>query len=322
MVSIIIPNYNHAPYLKRRIDSVLAQTYEDYELIILDDKSTDNSCEVIDNYKNNPKVSKIIYNEENSGSTFKQWNKGISLAKGEYIWIAESDDIADPTLLETLFTGIKETDATIAYCDLYKIDSKDNNTGNWRYRYQDNFDTSLFHSDFSMIGEEYINNYLSFENTIPNASGVLFSKDAYLAIGGADEDIRYCADWLLWLKLLTKGKVFYTNQKLNYFRRHEGSVITSLFNDNNSNNNVDLFREKYTILMKLRYLEFLKERKDKTSFYKHFKNTIANDSMIEFIFLWKNKKYKKALSYLYLSFTYSSDLLFIPKYILFKLKNR
>ncbi len=318
MVSIIIPNYNHSRYLRKRIDSVLTQTYQDFELIILDDKSTDNSKDVIEEYRSNSQISHIIYNEKNSGSTFKQWNKGVALAKGEYIWIAESDDIADPTLLETLFAGIKEADATIAYCDLYKIDSKDNNTGNWRYRYQDNFGTSIFHSNFSMIGEEYINKYLSFENTLPNASSVLFSKDAYLAVGGADEDIKYCADWLLWLKLLTKGKVFYTNQKLNYFRRHEGSVITSIC----SNDNIDLFREKYTILMKLRYLEFLKERRDIPSFYKKFKNTIANDSMIEFIFLWKNKRYKKALSYLYLSFTYSSDLLFIPKYILFKLKNR
>ncbi len=317
MVSIIIPNYNHASYLKRRIDSVLTQTYQDFELIILDDKSSDNSSDVIECYRNHPKVSQIIYNEINSGSTFKQWNKGVSLAKGKYIWIAESDDIADSSLLETLLNGIERSGSTLAYCDLYKIDSEDTNTGRWRYRYQDNFDISIFNSEFSMTGVEYINKYLSFENTIPNASGVLFSKDAYLTIGGADEDVRYCADWLLWLKLLTKGSVFYTNQKLNYFRRHEGSVITSI-----CSNNADIFREKYTILMKLRYLDFLKEMEEKPFFYKKFKNTIANDSMIEFIYLFKNKRYKSALSYLYLSFIYSSDLLFIPKYILFKLNSR
>lgn len=317
MVSVIIPNYNHSPYLKRRIDSVLAQTYKDFELIILDDKSTDNSRDIIDSYRNNPKISKIIYNEENSGSTFKQWNKGVSLANGEYIWIAESDDIADSLLLETLLAGIQKTDSVLAYCDLYKIDANDNNIGNWRYRYQDNFDVSIFGADFSMKGDGYINKYLSFENTIPNASGVLFSKEAYLAIGGVDEDIKYCADWLLWLKLLSKGNVFYTSQQLNYFRRHEGSVITSL-----CNNTVDLFREKYTILMKLRYLKFIKESNHKPFFLEKFKNTIANDGMIEFIFLWRNGKYKRALSYLYLSFIYASSLLSIPHQVLFKLKNR
>ena len=94
MVSVIIPNYNHAPFLKERIDSVLNQTYDNFEVIILDDKSTDNSKEVIANYRGHSKISHIVYNEENSGSTFKQWQKGFSLAKGDYIWIAESDDVA------------------------------------------------------------------------------------------------------------------------------------------------------------------------------------------------------------------------------------
>lgn len=71
LVSIIIPNYNHAPFLKERIDSVLNQTYDNFEVIILDDKSTDNSKEVIEVYRSHPRISQIVYNEENSGSTFK-----------------------------------------------------------------------------------------------------------------------------------------------------------------------------------------------------------------------------------------------------------
>ena len=92
LVSIIIPNYNHAKFLDERIQSVLNQTYQNFELIILDDKSSDNSVEVINQYKDDPRVSSIIINKDNSGSTFKQWYKGIEIAKGEIIWIAESDD--------------------------------------------------------------------------------------------------------------------------------------------------------------------------------------------------------------------------------------
>ena len=77
MVSVIIPNYNHAKYLEERIDSVLNQSYKDFEVIVLDDYSTDNSKEVINKYAGHPKVSHIILNEENSGSTFKQWHKGF-----------------------------------------------------------------------------------------------------------------------------------------------------------------------------------------------------------------------------------------------------
>ena len=83
LVSVIIPNYNHARYLDERIQSVLNQTYQNFEVIILDDKSTDNSVEVINQYKDDLHVSCIIVNEENSGSTFKQWHKGFELAKGE-----------------------------------------------------------------------------------------------------------------------------------------------------------------------------------------------------------------------------------------------
>ena len=103
LVSVIIPNYNHAPYLKERIDSVLSQTYKEFEVLILDDCSSDESKEIIESYRNNKHISNIVFNEKNTGNTFIQWNKGISLAKGKYIWIAESDDVAKPTFLGLCF---------------------------------------------------------------------------------------------------------------------------------------------------------------------------------------------------------------------------
>lgn len=76
-VSVIVPNYNHALFLEQRIESILNQTFQDFEVIILDDCSTDNSKKIIEKYRTHPKVSKIIYNDVNSGNTFKQWNTGI-----------------------------------------------------------------------------------------------------------------------------------------------------------------------------------------------------------------------------------------------------
>ena len=101
-VSIIIPNYNHAPYLKQRIESVLSQSYQNFEVILLDDRSTDNSWDILQAYKGHEKVSHCLRNDRNSGSPFIQWQKGIEIAKGEWIWIAESDDWADESLLESL----------------------------------------------------------------------------------------------------------------------------------------------------------------------------------------------------------------------------
>lgn len=93
LVSIIIPNYNHAAFLQQRLNSVFQQTYQNFEVILLDDASTDASVAILNEYKDHPKVSHLVINERNSGSPFKQWQKGIALAKGEYVWIAESDDI-------------------------------------------------------------------------------------------------------------------------------------------------------------------------------------------------------------------------------------
>src|SRR5262245_4202511 len=98
-VSVIIHNYNHCRYLGQRIDSVLNQAFGDFELLILDDASTDASHEVLARYYAKPRV-RIVVNTRNSGSAFPQWNRGIGLAKGDYIWIAESDDDADSHFLE------------------------------------------------------------------------------------------------------------------------------------------------------------------------------------------------------------------------------
>ena len=106
-VSVIIPNYNHARFLRQRIESVLGQTYQDFEVILLDDCSTDESRSIISEYAKNPRV-RIEFNETNSGSTFKQWNKGVRLARGEYVWMAESDDYADERLLERLVKVLDE----------------------------------------------------------------------------------------------------------------------------------------------------------------------------------------------------------------------
>src|SRR5262249_51524204 len=90
-VSVIIPSYNHGRFLARRFDSVLAQTYRDFEILFLDDASTDDSLQVFAKYSGHPLI-RAFNNDRNSGSTFKQWNRGVRDAHGEYIWLAESDD--------------------------------------------------------------------------------------------------------------------------------------------------------------------------------------------------------------------------------------
>ena len=224
-VSVIVPSYNHAQYLEERIESILQQTYTEFELILLDDLSPDHSAEILNKYKNHPKVSHCIINEKNSGSTFHQWNKGMSLAKGELIWIAESDDVADATFLEKLVTHfIQNPNLVLAYSQSYRMNAQGEVTGSWK-DFTDDVDPILFANDFEMSGLEYINRFLNRQNTVPNASGVLFKKQTFLDVGGANPSLRFIGDWEIWAKIISQGDLFYTAECLNYFRYHDTSVI-------------------------------------------------------------------------------------------------
>lgn len=220
-VSVIIPNYNHERYLKQRIDSVLNQTYQDFELIILDDQSKDNSKTVIETYRSHPKVSQIVYNNVNSGSTFKQWNKGIKLAQGELIWLAESDDDASKFFLEEMVSRFDQNPKLgIVYCDSYYINeqsAKIKCTHLWK---NERFSTTRWDHDFENSGINEVNNYLIFHNIIDNASSALFKKETLFKAGLADESFRYAGDMYLYTKLLLISDVAYVSKPLNYFREH------------------------------------------------------------------------------------------------------
>ncbi len=221
-VSVIIPNYNHCVYLGRRIESVLKQTFRDFEIILLDDHSTDDSVSLIKSYEGHSKISKIILNETNGGSTFKQWNKGIKEAKGEYIWIAESDDYADETFLETLIKLAEAyPSAGIAYCESWAIDEKETlltKVSNYEV------DPKRWKSDFFNSGRDECARYMVLHNTIPNASAVLFKKEVYQKAGPADESMRLAGDWLQWVKMLLISDVVFVAQPLNYYRTHTSTV--------------------------------------------------------------------------------------------------
>ncbi|HHQ4535035.1 TPA: glycosyltransferase family 2 protein, partial [Aeromonas veronii] len=99
-VSVIVPNYNHAPYLQQRLESIYRQTYENIEVILLDDCSSDNSIEILTDFSSRfPNRTICSFNDVNSGGVFRQWKKGLGIASGELVWIAESDDFCSDDFL-------------------------------------------------------------------------------------------------------------------------------------------------------------------------------------------------------------------------------
>lgn len=254
-VSVIVPNYNHAEYLRQRLDSILNQTYPLFEVIILDDCSTDNSRDIIDQYRDHNKVAKIIYNETNSGSTFKQWNKGIKSAKGELIWIAESDDFADTNLLQSLQHEFDlDQQLGIAYAQSNMVNERNEVTGSWQ-TWTDNLDAELFKNRFKITGKEYLEQFLIYKNTIPNASAVLFRKKFYEVVGGADENVLESGDWLTWIKILSVSDIVYLPWHLNNFRYHDKSVIARA-----RKNSGEQYIGADAIIMRINVHKFLKDR--------------------------------------------------------------
>src|SRR5580658_575463 len=217
-VSVIIPNYNHAPYLKQRIDTVLGQTFQDVEVIILDDCSKDNSRDIIQSYASDPRVT-IVFNETNSGCVFKQWNKGLKMASGKYIWIAESDDYSAPTFLETLVNRL-DADSSLAlvFCDSYRVFNDEVTTARKRWFGES---AHLYEQDFTSPGKDYVARLMIFGNPIANTSSVVFRRSLAEQIGWADETFLLSGDWLFWIKLLEKSNLAYIATPLNYYRYHE-----------------------------------------------------------------------------------------------------
>ena len=222
-VSVIIPNYNHARFLPRRIESVLHQTYQDFELILLDDCSTDDSRSILSKYADDPRV-RMEFNVKNSGSTFKQWNKGVGMARGEYVWIAESDDYADERLLEKLVVRLdSEPNVVFSYCRSWRV-SADGGISGFLDSYLTDLDTQRWTADFWADGREECQNYLVQRNTVANASAVLFRREVYEQVGGADESLVLCGDWKLWAAMALTGRIAYLGEPLNYNRFHDASV--------------------------------------------------------------------------------------------------
>jgi glycosyltransferase involved in cell wall biosynthesis len=222
-VSVVVPNYNHARFLRKRLDSILAQTYQDFELILLDDCSTDDSREILRGYASHPDV-RPEFNDANSGSPFKQWNKGVRLARGKYVWIAESDDYAEPRLLERLTAALDaDPNVTFAYCRSRCV-TEDGRLGHFADYHLRDPNPNRWTVDSCVDGRDLCREYFAWYTPIANASAVVFRKGAYDRVGGADETMRLCGDWKLWATVALEGKVAYVAEPMNYFRFHENSV--------------------------------------------------------------------------------------------------
>jgi glycosyltransferase involved in cell wall biosynthesis len=224
-VSVIVPNYRYGRYLEERLQSIIDQSLRPHEIIFLDNASPDDSVEVARRMgRHSPVPFEILVNEKNNGSTFLQWLKGLSLATGDLVWIAESDDSAHALFLERLVPEFFDPDVALAYCQSALIGSQGERLSDDFHAHTDDISTSHWRGRFSADSAVEVEFALSQKNTIPNASAVVFRRPVDLDFADELAKLKFAGDWLFYVMLIRGAKVNYLPEVLNFYRRHEATV--------------------------------------------------------------------------------------------------
>lgn len=230
-ISVVVPNYNYERLITERLESIRNQTYPVYELIVLDDASSDGSANVIQAYLDETGCeAELIVNETNSGSVFRQWKKGTAICKGDLIWIAEADDLSDKEFLRELSKFLDNSKMVLAFSQSKQIDENGAMLAENYLDYTKDV-ADDWQNDYVHNGLEEISNALCIKNTIPNVSAVLFRRAALeralAEIGDQLFEYRVAGDWLVYLHVLKSGNIAFKAKSLNSHRRHTSSVTQS-----------------------------------------------------------------------------------------------
>ncbi len=241
-ISVVVPNFNYARFLRARLAAIFGQTYPVREVIVLDDASSDDSIAIAEaTAREWQRDIRVIANARPSGSVFAQWRRAAEVARGEFLWIAEADDAAEPQFLEKLAHSLAGApDAVFAFSDSRAIDAEDRTLfPSYRDYCAECAGVGALGADDVFSARGFARRFLAERNLILNASAVLWRRRALLAaFDGAGDDLTRFAlagDWRLYLEALTGaltgvgaapsgGSVAYVASPLNLHRRHDASV--------------------------------------------------------------------------------------------------
>lgn len=208
-VSVIVPVYNASRYLSKCLDSLISQTIESYEIIIINDGSTDNSLEIINNYKNNEKVK--IISTKNNGIGIAR-NNGLKQAKGKYVLFVDSDDYVSEDFIEKMLQKATEETADVVICDMYRV-----------------FDDTKIKSDKIKFGDGTINNEKNQLLNIPlGPCGKLFLKE--ILTTNFAENLKYEDVPFVINALVNSKNTVKLNEYLYYYVIHDRSETTTIDN--------------------------------------------------------------------------------------------
>ncbi|WBV43910.1 glycosyltransferase [Pseudoroseomonas cervicalis] len=247
LVSVVVPNYNHARFLPQRIDSILGQTYRNIELILLDDASTDDSAAVIRRYAEaHPDRVRAVLNAANSGNVFRQWRRGVAEAKGELIWICESDDFADPHFLERLVPAFTDESVLIGFGRIQFADAE-GRPYEGLDAYRERAEPGIWSGPLSRPAKAWFDGGFGVSNLIANVGGCLIrNQPVEEAVWQEAATYRILGDWFLYATLSRGGRIAYEPQAVSYFRQHGQNTSASSFTTEG------YYREHERLLLTLR----------------------------------------------------------------------
>lgn len=217
-VSVILPNYNYARYLKERVRSILHQTHRDLELIYVDDGSSDASNDLMQEFRSEPRLRMQLY-RENSGRVYQRWNDGAQLATGDWLWFAGADDSAHPDFLSELLRVAKQhPSVALVYCKQATMDA----TG--RLLRMPDEPAYVLGECRRFSAPDLVLSLLQ-NNSLSTASAMLLRRDVFARCGGFDARLWLAADWDLYLSMLETHDVAVLDSPLATYRHH-GSTVT------------------------------------------------------------------------------------------------
>jgi len=254
LVSIVVTSYNHAEYLDERMQSLLSQTYDNIEIKVVDDCSTDDSAEVLAQYQGNPKVHITLLRE--NGGYAKACNIGVGLSRGDYIMFAECDDFSEPSQIEALMGKMLQNPSVcVAYSRSNMVDAKGIIYGS-DFDYREKLFRKFCSKDV-LIPQRMMQNYFLISCVIPNMSAAIIRRKYFDLADGFDSRYKACADWAFWCRIAEYGDFFYIAKPLNNFRSHPATVRNTSGIKASTLEIFDILYNSYS-RMKLTYPEKLK----------------------------------------------------------------
>ena len=229
-VSAVVTTLNYAHYLPGRLSSVFGQSLAPLEILVLDDGSTDGSEAVVRDASARAGREVRWIGAEKPGGVFAQWRRAAARARGDFVWIAEADDLAEPMLLETVCAALQaEPDAAFGFADSRAIDALDAVLWDDHQAYYREAGAALLARTGSIGADRFLRACLGARNLVLNASAVVWRRDALReALARAGDDLaqfRLAGDWRLYAEALTQGgSVAYVAEPLNLHRRHAGGL--------------------------------------------------------------------------------------------------